>query len=96
SDQGWQYQMFSYQNMLKKKGIRQSMSRKGNCLDNSVVENFFGLLKTELLYLQEFDNIEHFIKELVAYIDYYNNKRIKSKLKGLSPVQYRIQSLEVA
>jgi putative transposase len=96
SDQGWQYQMLSYQDMLKKKGIRQSMSRKGNCLDNSVMENFFGLLKTELLYLQEFDNIEHFIKELVAYIDYYNNKRIKSKLKGLSPIQYRIQSSKVA
>jgi len=96
SDQGWQYQMQRYQKMLKTKGIKQSMSRKGNCLDNSVMENFFGLLKTELLYLQEFENIDHFMKELVAYIDYYNNKRIKSKLKGLSPVQYRIQSLKVA
>lgn len=96
SDQGWQYQMPKYQNMLKEKGIRQSMSRKGNCLDNAVMENFFGLLKTELLYLQEFNNIDHFVKELIAYIDYYNNKRIKSKLKGLSPVQYRIQSIKVA
>lgn len=96
SDQGWQYQMCKYQKMLEKKGIKQSMSRKGNCLDNSVMENFFGLLKTELLYLQEFENIEHFIEELVAYIDYYNNKRIKSKLKGLSPIQYRIQSSKVA
>ena len=96
SDQGWQYQMRQYQNMLKKKGIRQSMSRKGNCLDNAVMENFFGLLKTELLYLQKFDDIDHFIKELLEYIDYYNNKRIKSKLKGLSPVQYRIKSSKVA
>lgn len=96
SDQGWQYQMSKYQNMLKEKGIRQSMSRKGNCLDNAVMENFFGLLKTELLYLQEFNNIDHFVKELIAYIDYYNNKRIKSKLKGLSPVQYRMQSSKVA
>lgn len=96
SDQGWQYQMSCYQSLLKKKGIRQSMSRKGNCLDNAVMENFFGLLKTELLYLQNFDSIDHFIEELVNYIDYYNNKRIKGKLKGLSPVQYRIQSFRAA
>lgn len=96
SDQGWQYQMNKYQKMLKEKGIKQSMSRKGNCLDNSVMENFFGLLKTELLYLQEFESIDHFIEELVSYIDYYNNNRIKIKLKGLSPVQYRIQSLKIA
>lgn len=96
SDQGWQYQMTRYQYRLQQKGIIQSMSRKGNCLDNSVMENFFGLLKSELLYLQEFDSIKHFRKELEDYIDYYNNKRIKCKLKGLSPVQYRIQSLRVA
>ena len=96
SDQGWQYQMKKYQYLLQEKGMRQSMSRKGNCLDNSVVENFFGLLKSELLYLQEFESIEHFKRELVEYIDYYNNRRIKCKLKGLSPVQYRIQSLKVA
>lgn len=96
SDQGWQYQMKSYQYRLQQKGIIQSMSRKGNCLDNSVMENFFGLLKSELLYLQEFNSIEHFRKELEEYIGYYNNKRIKCKLKGLSPVEYRIQSLEVA
>lgn len=92
SDQGWQYQMSGYQSLLKKKGIIQSMSRKGNCLDNAVMENFFGLLKTELFYLQKFDTINHFIRELEEYIDYYNNKRIKIKLKGLSPVKYRIQS----
>lgn len=92
SDQGWQYQHKQYQKRLKDKGIIQSMSRKGNCLDNSVMENFFGLLKSELLYLREFESIEEFKIELEKYIDYYNNKRIKSKLKGLSPVQYRIQS----
>jgi len=96
SDQGWQYRMRKYQLRLKEKGIIQSMSRKGTCLDNSIVENFFGLLKSELLYLQKFKSIEHFKQELIEYIDYYNNKRIKCRLKGLSPVQYRIQFLKVA
>lgn len=85
-----------YQNMLKEKGIRQSMSRKGNCLDNSVMENFFGLLKSEIFYLKNFKSIEEFILELEEYIVYYNNKRIKIKLKGLGPIQYRLQSLTVA
>lgn len=89
SDQGWQYQHKHYQKMLKNKGIKQSMSRKGNCLDNACAENFFGLLKSELLYLQEFTSVEHFIKELHEYIEWYNTKRIKLKLDGLSPVQYR-------
>lgn len=96
SDQGWQYQHKQYQKRLKDKGIQQSMSRKGNCLDNSVMENFFGLLKSELLYLRDFESIDEFKIELENYIDYYNNKRIKEKLKGLSPVQYRIQSSLVA
>lgn len=96
SDQGWQYQHKTYRKRLKDKGIRQSMSRKGNCLDNAIMENFFGLLKSELLYLQKFDSMEEFRLELEKYIDYYNNKRIKAKLKGLSPVQYRLQSLSVA
>ncbi len=72
------------------------MSRKGNCLDNAKSENFFGLLKSEFFYLEEFESIEQFIYELEEYIYYYNNKRIKHNLKGLSPVQYRIQSLTVA
>lgn len=96
SDQGWQYQHRQYQQQLALKGICQSMSRKGNCLDNSIMENFFGLLKSELLYLREFGSMKEFQVELEKYIDYYNNKRIKSKLKGLSPVQYRIQSSLVA
>lgn len=88
--------MKQYQYFLKKKGIKQSMSRKGNCLDNACAENFFGLLKSELLYLQEFTSIEHFRKELIEYIDYYNNKRIKGKLKGMSPVNYRTHFLKIA
>lgn len=91
SDQGWQYQHKLYQKMLRDSGFEQSMSRKGNCLDNSVMENFFGLLKSELLYLQEFQSIEHFKKSLHAYIKYYNNDRIKSRLGGLSPVEYRMK-----
>ena len=96
SDQGWQYQMKQYQYLLKEKGIRQSMSRKGNCLDNSCAENFFGLLKSELFYLNKYKTIEELEKEIIEYIEYYNNKRIKSKLKGMSPVQYRLHSSQVA
>lgn len=96
SDQGWQYQHKHYQRMLRGKGIRQSMSRKGNCLDNAVIENFFGLLKSELLYLQKFESMEHFKKELVDYLDYYNNCRSKVKLKGLPPALHRQQALSAA
>lgn len=93
SDQGWQYQHKHYQDMLKCKGIRQSMSRKGNCLDNAVMENFFGLLKSELLYLQDFHSMEHLKAEITDYMDYYNNRRIKLKLKGLPPAIHRRQAL---
>lgn len=72
------------------------MSRKGNCLDNAVMENFFGLLKSELLYLQEFESMEHFERELEEYIYYYNHKRMKAKLNDLSPIEYRTQVLEAA
>jgi transposase InsO family protein len=96
SDQGWQYQHKHYQCMLAEKGIRQSMSRKGNCLDNAVIESFFAVLKSELLYLQDFESMEHFKEELIAYLDYYNNRRIKVKLKGLPPALHRQQALLVA
>ena len=96
SDQGWQYQHKKYQRMLKQKGIIQSMSSKGNCLDNAVMENFFGILKSELLYLQDFESMEHFKNELVDYLDYYNSKRSKAKLKGLPPALHRQQALLVA
>ena len=96
SDQGWHYQMKKYQKTLEQHKIKQSMSRKGNCLDNAVMENFFGLLKSELLYLQEFESLEHFERELEEYIYYYNHKRMKAKLKDLSPIEYRTQVLEAA
>ena len=89
SDQGWHYQHGRYQKMLKNNGIIQSMSRRGNCLDNAMMENFFGLMKSELLYLQEWESVDQFEKALRAYIHYYNHDRIKLRLKGKSPVQYR-------
>ena len=92
SDQGFHYQHKDYQKLLKDNHILQSMSRKGNCLDNAVMENFFGLLKSELLYLQKFESVEHFLKELEEYLHYYNDVRIKEKLNGMSPVQYRTQN----
>ena len=93
SDQGWQYQHWGYRQRLAEHHITQSMSRKGNCLDNAMAENFFGIMKSELLYAEKFKSPEAFMKALDEYIDYYNNKRIKSRLKGKSPVQYRTLSL---
>ena len=92
SDQGWQYQMREYQRMLSEHNIQQSMSRKGNCLDNSVMENFFGRLKTEMFFGEKFQTADEFIRCLEGYIDYYNNDRISLKRKGMSPVQYRTHS----
>lgn len=89
SDQGWQYQMKQYQRILKEKGIKQSMSRKGNCLDNAIIENFFGILKSELFYLKKYNSIGQLKQEIIDYINYYNNDRIKQNLKGMSPIKYR-------
>jgi transposase InsO family protein len=89
SDQGWQYQMKQYQHLLQEKGVTQSMSRKGNCLDNAIIENFFGILKTELFYLKKYNSILQLKKEIKEYINYYNNDRIKLNLNGMSPIQYR-------
>lgn len=88
SDQGWQYQMKEFQRLLKQHNITQSMSRKGNCLDNSVMENFFGRLKVEMFYGENFQSANELISRLNEYIHYYNNQRIILKLK-MSPVQYR-------
>ena len=98
SDQGWQYQMNQYQKLLRDKGVIQGMSRKGNCLDNACAENFFGILKSELFYVKEkeYNNVDELEKDIIEYIEYYNNKRIKGKLKGMSPVQYRIHSSLIA
>ena len=89
SDQGWQYQMKQYQCLLKQKGIKQSMSRKGNCLDNAIIENFFGILKSEMFYTQKFKSIEELKNEIKQYIKYYNTDRIKSNLNKMSPIKYR-------
>ena len=92
SDQGWQYQHAEYQRLLKEHNIIQSMSRKGNCMDNGAMENFFGRLKVEMFYGERFESVNAFIDELKKYIHYYNNERISLKLKGMSPVQYRTHS----
>jgi len=92
SDQGWQYQHVEYQKLLAEHNIKQSMSRKGNCMDNGAMENFFGRLKVEMFYGEKFDSVNGFIDELNNYIHYYNNDRISLKLKGMSPVQYRTHS----
>ena len=95
TDQGWQYQHESYQKLLTDKGVKQSMSRKGNSIDDGLMENFFGLLKTEMYYDQEdeYKTIDDLIKAIEDYIYYYNNDRIKSRLKGLTPIEYRNQAL---
>lgn len=93
SDQGWQYQMPAYRRQLAEHGITQSMSRRGNCLDNAAMESFFGTLKAEFFHLNRFDSIAQLQDGLRRYIRYYNHHRIKTKLKGLSPVQYRTQAL---
>ena len=93
SDQGWHYQHKSYQKRLANSGLIQSMSRKGNCLDNAMMENFFGLMKSELLYLQNWNTLDEFEAALDEYIAYYNNERIKLRLGGMSPAQYRAQQV---
>ena len=96
SDQGWQYQHDAYHRFLESKGIQASMSRKGNSPDNGMMESFFGILKSEKFYGYEksFQSLKQLEQAIVDYIDYYNNKRIKVKLKGLSPVQYRLGSVQ--
>ena len=96
SDQGWQYQHDFYHHFLEDKGIKPSMSRKGNSPDNGMMESFFGILKSEMFYGYEktFKSLNQLEQAIVDYIDYYNTKRIKVKLKGLSPVQYRTKSFQ--
>ena len=93
SDQGWHYQHPAYRRLLTQRSLVQSMSRKGNCLDNAAMESFFGTLKAEYFHLNQFDTLEQLQRGLAHYIHYYNHERIKLKLKGLSPVQYRTQAL---
>lgn len=91
SDQGWQYQMPAYRCMLEERQVVQSMSRKGNCHDNAAMESFFAVLKTEFFHLNKFKSIAQLKEGVSEYIHYYNHERIKMKLGGLSPVQYRTQ-----
>jgi Transposase and inactivated derivatives len=95
SDQGWQYQHAYYREKLKEHGIVQSMSRKGNCYDNCIMETFFGRMKTEMYYGYERDYVsfEAFSKAVEEYIDYYNNKRIQAKTKWMPPAKYRKASM---
>lgn len=95
SDQGWQYQHTHYINSLKEHGITQSMSRKGNCYDNSIMETFFGRLKNEIYYGYEnnYKSFKEFSNAIKEYIDYYNNERIQAKTKWMPPVQYRLASM---
>lgn len=89
SDQGWQYRMPKYKQLLSKQGIIQSMSRKGNCYDNAIIENFFGTIKSEVFYLKKYSSIEELKNDINEYISYYNNDRIKLNLNGKSPIKYR-------
>jgi len=95
SDQGWQYQMKEFQRLLQEHNIKQSMSRKCNCLDNSVMENFFGRLKVEMFYGEKFETVDEFVHCLKEYISYWNNERISLTLNGMSPVQYRTHSHQI-
>ena len=89
SDQGWAYQVKQYTSILETHGITQSMSRKGNCLDNSPMENFFGILKQEIYYGKKFYSYEELKETIEEYMEYYNKERIKEKLGYLSPIEYR-------
>jgi putative transposase len=95
SDQGWQYRMRAYQETLTERGLVQSMSRRGNCHDNAAMESFFGVLKTEFFYLNEFMSVEQLRRGLANYIRYYNEERIKMQLGGLSPVGYRARHASI-
>jgi len=91
SDQGWLYRIPAWKRLLEGHSLTQSMSRKGNCLDNAPMESFFATLKSEFFHLGKFESVEHLQKGIDRYVHYYNNERIRLKLKGLSPVQYRTQ-----
>jgi transposase InsO family protein len=95
SDQGWQYQHAYFRNSLKEHGIIQSMSRKGNCYDNCIMETFFGRLKNEMYYgyEKEYTSFESFAEAVSEYINYYNNERIQAKTKWMPPVKYREASM---
>ncbi|GFK18428.1 hypothetical protein KbCgl_10000 [Corynebacterium glutamicum] len=94
TDQGFQYQHSSWSNLIDRCAGVQSMSRKGNCYDNAVMENFFGHMKAEMFHGEYFATVEEFLAEVKDYIDWYNTQRVQQRLKGLTPMQYRNQTLE--
>jgi putative transposase len=96
SDQGWHYQHNKWVKKLKENNVFQSMSRKGNCLDNAPMESFFGLLKQEMYHGEALCSFDELKSKIERYINYYNYKRIKQKLAGMSPVQYRIHTSRIA
>jgi len=91
-NKGWHYQHQKWVTTLKKSNLFQSMSRKGNCLDNAPMETFFGLLKQEITHGEPLCSFAELKRKIEAYIYYYNTKRIKQKLAGMSPVDYRIHT----
>ncbi|AOF83566.1 integrase core domain protein [Methyloversatilis sp. RAC08] len=92
SDQGWHYKMKPYREILAQRGVKQSMSRKGNCLDNAAIESFFGTLKAENFNLEAPNSLEALEAGVDDYVRYYNHERIELRLKGLSPVGYRLRN----
>jgi putative transposase len=92
SDQGWHYRMAPYRAALTRYGMKQSMSQKGNCFDNAAMESFFATLKAEYFHLSDFEDVEQLNGGPKRYIDYYNRQRIKTKLGGMSPAEYRLQA----
>ena len=95
SDMGWQYQHQWWRKELERPGIRRSMSRKGNCLDNAATEQVFGHLKDEFYRGREFDSYEQFKRELDAYIVHWNTRRRQIRLEGRTPEEFRSMSLAV-
>lgn len=92
SDRGYQYTSRTFKNKLDKKGATQSMSRVGRCIDNGPMEGFFGIIKSEMYYLNRYDDINILKNDIDNYINFYNNERYQAKLKGLSPIEYRKQA----
>ncbi|MHD0083391.1 transposase, partial [Corynebacterium diphtheriae] len=93
TDQGFQYQHASWRTLIKSVGGVQSMSRKGNCYDNAVMENFFGHLKSEMYYGASFTSVDELCQAIDEYILWYNTTRLQERFKGLAPMQYRNQTL---
>ena len=96
SDQGWHYQMPDYRKMLSDQDVVQSMSRKGNCLDNASMESFFAVLKTECFHKQKFADMDALKKTINEFIRYYNTQRISNVLGGLTPLEYKVKHTQSA